>query len=58
LSVAKKSTQTLTYSSRVFLYTVGTRQGREVLGGIEWVSVAETDPDEFPAPDLLDIRTA
>ncbi|ONI89977.1 hypothetical protein ALI22I_13735 [Saccharothrix sp. ALI-22-I] len=42
----------------LFLYTVGTLQGREVLGGIEWVSVADTDPVEFPAPDLLDIRTA
>ncbi|MFD0207504.1 MULTISPECIES: hypothetical protein [Saccharothrix] len=42
----------------LFLYTVGTPEEGEFLGGIEWVSVAETDPAEFPAPDLLDIRTA
>jgi hypothetical protein len=40
----------------LFLYTVERSQRGEVLGGIEWVGVEETDPDEFPSPHLLDIR--
>ena len=40
----------------LFLYTVEDPQRGEVLGGIEWVGVGETDPDEFPTPDLLDIQ--
>jgi hypothetical protein len=42
----------------LFLYTVEDPQRGEVLGGIEWVGVEETDPDELPSPELLDIRAA
>jgi hypothetical protein len=42
----------------LFLYTIEEPQRGEVLGGIEWVGVGETDPDEFPSPDLLKIRPA
>lgn len=38
----------------LFLYTVEDAERGEVLGGIEWVGVGETDPSEFPVPDLLD----
>src|SRR4051794_6077768 len=40
----------------LFLYTIEDPQRGDVLGGIEWVGVGETDPDEFPAPDLFDIQ--
>jgi hypothetical protein len=43
-------------SDGLFLYTIEDPQRGEVLGGIEWVGVGETDPDEFPAPDLFDIQ--
>ncbi|MBQ0994779.1 hypothetical protein KBX08_32485 [Micromonospora sp. H61] len=33
-------------------------QRGEVLGGIEWAGIEETDPDELPSPELLDIRAA
>ena len=42
----------------LFLYTIEDPQRGEVLGGIEWAGVEETDPDELPSPDLLDIKTA
>ncbi len=42
----------------LFLYTIEDPQRGEVLGGIEWVGVDETDLDELPSPDLLDIRVA
>ncbi|MET7423154.1 hypothetical protein [Dactylosporangium sp. NPDC005555] len=42
----------------LFLYTIEDPQRGEVLGGIEWVGVGETDPDELPSPELLDIRAA
>ncbi|MBQ1073317.1 hypothetical protein KBX06_09090 [Micromonospora sp. C31] len=42
----------------LFLYTIEDRQRGKVLGGIEWVGVEETDPDELPSPELLDIRAA
>ena len=38
----------------LFLYTL---EG-EVLGGIEWMSVEETDPAELPPPEVLDIGAA
>jgi hypothetical protein len=34
-----------------------TRKG-ELLGGIEWVGADETDPDQLPSPELLDIHPA
>ncbi len=40
----------------LFLYTVEDPQQGEVLGGIEWVGIEETNPDEFPTPGLLDIQ--
>jgi hypothetical protein len=40
----------------LFLYTFDDAQRGEVLGGIEWMGIEETDPDEFPTPDLLDIQ--
>jgi hypothetical protein len=43
--------------ARLFLYTIKDPQRGEVLGGIEWVGVEGPDPDEFPSPDLLDIKT-
>jgi hypothetical protein len=42
----------------LFLYTIEDPQRGEVLGGIEWVGVGHTNPDEFPPPNLLDIRPA
>ncbi|MFC4110740.1 hypothetical protein [Micromonospora zhanjiangensis] len=43
----------------LFLYTVEAPQRGEVLGGIEWVGVGETDPEDLPSPTtLLDIRPA
>ena len=42
----------------LFIYTIEDPQQRQVLGGIEWVGVEETDPDELPSPELLDIRAA
>jgi hypothetical protein len=42
----------------LFLYTIEERLRGEVLGGIEWVGVEETDPEELPSPELLDIRAA
>ncbi len=40
----------------LFLYAVEVPRRGEVLGGIEWVGVDVTDPDELPSPDALDIR--
>ncbi|RKT53652.1 hypothetical protein [Saccharothrix australiensis] len=40
----------------LFLYTVEGFEGTEALGGIEWVGVGGTDPDEFPPPSLLRIE--
>lgn len=42
----------------LFLHTIQDPQRGEVLGGIEWVGVEKTDPDELPSPELLDIRSA
>jgi hypothetical protein len=42
----------------LFLYTIEDPQRGELLGGIEWVGVEGTDPDELPSPDLLDIHPA
>lgn len=42
----------------LFLYTVEDPERGELLGGIEWVGVGETNPDELPAPELLDIQPA
>jgi hypothetical protein len=42
----------------LFLYTVEDPDQGEVLGGIEWVGVGETNPDELPQPELLDIQPA
>jgi len=42
----------------LFLYTVEDPDQGELLGGIEWVGVGETNPDEFPAPEMLDIQPA
>jgi len=42
----------------LFLYTVEDPSLGEILGGIEWLSGSETDPDELPSPDLLDIQAA
>ncbi len=39
----------------LFLYTVEDPERGELLGGVEWVGVGETDPDELPSPDLLDL---
>lgn len=43
-------------SDGLFLYTLEDPEFGEVLGGIEWVSVGTTNPDEFPAPNLFDIQ--
>ena len=43
-------------SDGLFLYTLDDPELGEVLGGIEWVGVGATNPDEFPAPDLFDIQ--
>jgi hypothetical protein len=42
----------------LFLYTIEDARHGEVLGGIEWVGVGDTDPGQFPSPDLLDIGPA
>jgi hypothetical protein len=42
----------------LFLYTIRDPQRGEALGGIEWVGVEGTDPDELSSPELLDIRPA
>lgn len=42
----------------LFLYTVEDPRRGEVLGGIEWESVGDTVPAEFPPPARLDIRPA
>ena len=42
----------------LFLHTTEDPQRGEILGGIEWVGVEETDPDELPSPERLDIRAA
>lgn len=42
----------------LFLYTIEDPQRGEVLGGIEWVGVEATNPDELPTHELLDIRAA
>ena len=42
----------------LFLYTVDDPDQGEVLGGIEWVGVGKTNPDEFPPPQLLDVQPA
>ncbi|MEV4135650.1 hypothetical protein AB0J72_26175 [Dactylosporangium sp. NPDC049742] len=42
----------------LILYTIQDPQRGEVLGGIEWVGVEKTDPDELSSPELLDIRAA
>jgi hypothetical protein len=34
---------------------VCTAGARPLTSSIEWVGVGETDPDEFPSPDLLDL---
>lgn len=39
-----------------FRYTIKASQRGEILGGIEWVGVEETDQDELPSPEHLDIR--
>ncbi|MFI7548041.1 hypothetical protein [Actinoplanes sp. NPDC049599] len=42
----------------LFLYTIEDPQRGEVLGGIEWVGVEDTNPDQFPSPELLNISPA
>lgn len=42
----------------LFLYTVEMPGAGEVLGGIEWVGQAESDPDELPPPENLAITLA
>jgi hypothetical protein len=42
----------------LFLYTIEDPQRGEILGGIEWVGVGETNPDELPSPELFNIKTA
>ena len=42
----------------LFLYTIEDPERGEILGGIEWVGVGESNPDAFPSPELLDIRPA
>ncbi|WP_127507080.1 hypothetical protein [Actinoplanes solisilvae] len=42
----------------LFLYTIEDLERGEILGGIEWVGVGETNPNTFPSPHLLDIRPA
>ena len=39
----------------LFLYTVDVPGTGPVLGGIEWVGQGQSDPDEFPQPEDLDI---
>ena len=42
----------------LFLYTVDMPGIGDVLGGIEWVGQGESDPDELPAPEDLNISLA
>jgi len=45
----------------VFAFTMATIYGfwtASTTLGIEWVGVEETNPDELPSPDMLDIRPA
>ncbi|MFC7502828.1 hypothetical protein [Nocardioides sp. GCM10030258] len=42
----------------LFLYTVEIPGTGEILGGIEWVGQSESDPDELPAPEDLNITLA
>jgi hypothetical protein len=42
----------------LFLYTIQDPQLGEVLGGIEWIGIDHTSPQEFPPPEQLDIRPA
>ncbi|SNT64634.1 hypothetical protein SAMN05421812_117154 [Asanoa hainanensis] len=42
----------------LFLYTIEDPQRGEVLGGIEYLGVEETNPNELPSPELLNIRAA
>src|SRR5690349_4779712 len=42
----------------LFLYTVEDPELGMILGGIEWVGVGETDPDELPEPYLLSVESA
>lgn len=42
----------------LFLYTIDDPELGEVLGGIEWVGVSESDPDEFPEPSMLRVGLA
>lgn len=37
----------------LFLYTISDSDGRELLGGIEYLGVTINDPSELPPPDLL-----
>ncbi|OJF09904.1 hypothetical protein EDD30_0378 [Couchioplanes caeruleus] len=45
-------------SDGLFLYTVEDARRGELLGGIEWVGAEDEHPDEFPPPELLDVRPA
>jgi hypothetical protein len=40
----------------LFLYTIEDPERGSLLGGIEWVGAGAANPDEFPAPHLLDIK--
>ncbi|GIM98234.1 hypothetical protein [Paractinoplanes toevensis] len=40
----------------LLLYTIEDSERGNLLGGIEWVDAGAANPDEFPSPDLLDIR--
>ncbi len=42
----------------LFLYTIEDPQQGEVLGGIEWVGVELTGPDELPEPEFLNVEPA
>ncbi|HEX8863716.1 MAG TPA: hypothetical protein VGC06_32360 [Actinomycetes bacterium] len=42
----------------LFLYTIEDPDLGEILGGIEWVGVGETDPVELPEPYLLSVEPA
>ncbi|WP_130343866.1 hypothetical protein [Herbihabitans rhizosphaerae] len=42
----------------LFLYTIEDPRRGKLLGGIEWVAGEDTNPDELPAPDRLDIQPA
>lgn len=47
-----------TSNDGLFLYTIEDPEHGELLGGVEWVGVGDTNPDEFPEPELLDIQPA